>query len=393
MKKVLVCGVGNSRNLGDRIIAETINYLIHLSDEPIQVTNFDFTVGKVQNSEKNTKIKLNSTSLLKKLTPNFFRRIKVLNHYKNNNSLKIELEECIANTDLIVIGGGHLLIDNYLNFPKGINNIVKVAKSNNIPVVFSFVGAKGPWNKLAKMYLLEALDYARCISVRDSDSKDFLVSISKDLKSKVVVLSDPALFVKEMCDYKQKVQAKKKIGLGIMDPHELKRHSNFKWSRDESAFWWSTLTKKLISLGFDVNIFTNGSPTDNGFVEFFIKKELGENKNVFYSDYPSDYSDLISIIQQQDIVIAQRLHACLPSISLGKNTFGVIWDRKLSSIFRELRLEDNLIDFTKDTENIIKQIITNLDENNNLVNRVNEVINIKKKEMLKFAREELWEEN
>jgi polysaccharide pyruvyl transferase WcaK-like protein len=46
-----------------------------------------------------------------------------------------------------------------------------------------------------------------------------------------------------------------------------------------------------------------------------------------------------------DAVIAQRLHACIPALALGKPTHGIIWDRKLENIFAELNLAGQLIDF------------------------------------------------
>ncbi|MEW9671326.1 polysaccharide pyruvyl transferase family protein [Ammoniphilus sp. 3BR4] len=393
MKRVLVCGVANSGNLGDRIIAETINYIIHLTNDQYEVLNFDFTVGKVEDFENTTRIKLNSTSMIKQLIPDFMRSLKVYRKYKKNIKLATELKESIAKVDMVVIGGGHLLIDNYLNFPIGINNIIKEARLSKTPVIFALVGAKGPWSKAAKKVFLEALEYAKYISVRDSDSRDFLISIDHNLKDKVVALSDPALFVNEMNRYETKNHSQKKVGLGIMDPNEMRRHSNFHWSRQDSTTWWTTLAKKLTAFGYNVNIFTNGAPTDNGFVEYFIKRELANVKGISFLDYPTNYKDVLATIQQQDLVVAQRLHACLPSISLMKNTFGIVWDKKLESNFKELGLNDYIIDFNEEVEVVVETILKKIEKNCQLEDEIFDIINVKKREMLDFVEKGLREKD
>lgn len=389
MKNILVCGVANSGNLGDRIIAESLKYIIEISNEDYAVTNFDFTNGLVKGSKKNIEINLSSANIFKRLTPNSFRRVKVATFYRGNQELKAELENNLNNTDIVVIGGGHLLIDNYLNFAIGINNIIKLAKTKNIPVVFAFVGAKGPWSKEAKKLFLEALEYASHIVVRDIDSKQFLLSISKNIESKLISISDPALYVNEITRVNTKKANLRKIGLGIMDPNEMRRHSNFYWSRNESAVWWNKLVEKLIELGYEVSIFTNGASTDNAFVESYIKKRLSNNKEVSFYTYPSDYKKLLDIIQDQDIIIAQRLHACLPAISLGKPTFGILWDRKLESIFDELGLMDNKIDFKESIEFTVDNILLQLSKNDNVLKELNEVMDAKKREMLAFVKREI----
>lgn len=389
MKNILVCGVANSGNLGDRIIAESLKHIIEIANEDYNVINFDLTNGLVKDCKKKSEVSLSSTKFTKKIIPNSFRRFKVRKLYQKNIKLKAELSSYLDNVDTVVIGGGHLLIDNYLNFALGINNIIKLAKIKNIPVVFAFVGAKGPWSKKGEELFLEALQYAKHIVVRDTDSKKFLISKCRAIESKIISISDPALYVKEICKVKNNKAKFKKIGLGIMDPNEMKRHSNYYWSRKDSAMWWNKLAEKLVSLGYEVSIFTNGASTDNGFVESYIKKELSNIKEVKFYNYPSDYRKLLNNIHDQDIIIAQRLHACLPAISLGKPTFGILWDRKLESIFDELGLSDNKILFSEPIELTLEKILLQLSKKDEVLDELNEVMNDKKREMLEFVRQKI----
>lgn len=393
MKNILICGVGNSTNLGDRIIAEAINLIINKVNNRFQISNFDFTEGNIDKSIRTYDIKLNSESLRKKLTPNALRELKVYLKYKGNKELKDELNKKVKNSDVIVIGGGQLLIDNYLSFPIGIKNVIDEAKRFDKPVIFSFVGGRAPWGRVASKVFKDALEYSSYISVRDSDTKSFLVTLNPNLDKKIVITSDPALFVNEMTTFKKSKNIKKQIGLGIMDPNESKKNNNSFVSRGECARWWTSLAKSLLSLGYEVNIFTNGAATDNGFVEYYIKKDLEKINGVTFNEYPSNYKDLLNIINKQDLVVAQRLHACLPSISFMKHTFGIKWDVKLQSIFNDLELGEYLIDFEIDTKNVSQAIHNKLQQSNNLSINVSNNIQAKKREMLDFVRTGLGEEN
>ncbi|KYG59429.1 polysaccharide pyruvyl transferase family protein [Planococcus maritimus] len=389
MKRILLCGVPNSGNLGDRVIAESINYIFSTSHNSYEIQNFDLTNGLMRKEQKLVKIGLASSNFTKRMIPNSLRRRKVINVYKKNSSLTISIKKHISETDVVVIGGGHLLIDNYLNFPTAIDNIVKEAKIQGIPVIFAFVGAKGPWSKTAKELLTSALEYATYIVVRDRDSKEFLLSINKNLNEKLVAISDPALFVKEIIGVSSEEKVKTNIGLGIMDPNEIRRHSNLRWSRRKSALWWSELAKNLVSKGYQVSIFTNGAATDNGFVEYFIKKELKDVQEVDYCEYPTTHVMLLNSIKKQDIIIAQRLHACLPAISLGKITFGLAWDRKLENILKELDLADFLIDFNDSPTLNMNKIELQLAVKDSDKLKNENLINAKKREMLAFVNQKI----
>ncbi|ANU22486.1 polysaccharide pyruvyl transferase family protein [Planococcus donghaensis] len=393
MERILVCGVANSGNLGDRIIAESLNYIINKADKKYVITNFDFTVGEIVESKKKATVNLTSDKIFKKIIPNSIRYIKVSNYYRKNYILKEALTKQVSESHIIVIGGGHLLIDNYGNFPIGIYTIYKEARKNNIPIIFAFVGAKGPWSYKARKLLGEVLNYASYISVRDNDSKKFLISINPNIQQKIIALTDPALYVKEIYPPTQYKVGKKKIGLGIMDPNEMKRHSNISWSRTDSAIWWSKLAKELVKLNYEVNIFTNGATTDNGFVEQYIKKNLEEIEGISFSEYLSDYRNLIKTIENQDVIVAQRLHACLPSVSYYKHTYGIMWDPKLKSIFEELGLNNYLIDCKDEVEKVVQKIEKNLNEDFKLNEETINKIVCKKKELLNFVENSLSKKN
>lgn len=383
MKNILVCGVPNSNNLGDRIIAETMSYLLE-SEKSYNTVNFDINQGVVNKEISEAKIALNASNFKKKITPNLLRKVKSYYLQMSNKKTMLDLEKYVGDADLIVVGGGHLFIDTYLSFPLALKKIKDEAKKQNKTLIISFVGARGPWSKLGKKYFKEILEYASKITVRDKDSKSFLSSMFPSMENKIVAMSDPALFVKDIIN-KNEVYSdnRKSIGLGVMDPYEIKRHTGQYWNREQCANWWKNLSSEFIEKGYKVNIFTNGAATDNAFVEFYLKN-INDSENIYFHSYPTKTSDIYDAIKSNDIIIAQRLHACLPSISIGKPTFGIMWDNKIKSIFEELGLEKYLIKYDVEAKELANYIFNNINSKSNHSNR--EKIKDKRQEMKNYIR-------
>jgi polysaccharide pyruvyl transferase WcaK-like protein len=325
---------------------------------PNKETHVPLTTDDNENDSAET-LKLNSYGLSKKITPNALRRIKSYwLHMRKNISITPQLRKAIVEADTVFIGGGHLLIDTYWTFPLSVRRIAVEAMRLNKPFHLVFVGARGPWSLLGKRWMLEVCRNAETIAVRDEDSRRFLVGMDRMLEQKTVALSDPALFTMETFDFRLRERSKRRIiGLGVMDPYEMNRHCNLRWERNECALWWRELAFGLTESGCDVRIFTNGANTDNAFVEKCLKPQIGNHSNIIFVSYPKTVKQLVGSIVDCDVVIAQRLHACIPAISMGKPTFGLIWDRKLENIFKDLYLESFLIDFRQSVDKVIAKIL------------------------------------
>ncbi|WP_068774093.1 polysaccharide pyruvyl transferase family protein [Paenibacillus sp. FJAT-26967] len=375
MKHILLAGVPHSTNLGDGLIAMTVNQLIRTCGD-YTITNFDLTAGlynepQVTKADKEGKVyKLNEVSVKKKLTPDFLRYVKSYSvHKKKDRVLNDQIRQLVADSDAVLIGGGHLFIDTYLSFPIAMRRLVMEVRRQRKPLHIVFVGMRGPWSFLARRWFTEILQYAKTISVRDEDSLAYLLSFDSSLARKAVALSDPALVTREAFPEpaarfsvssrmaaKQGDSSVQTIGLGIMDPNEMRRHSPFLWDRDDCADWWYRLAQGVVEGGGRVRIFTNGADTDNAFVEHYIKPRLAAVRDVEFASYPADVSDLVDSIRDCDAVIAQRLHACIPAISFGKPTYGIAWDKKLASIFKDLGLSQYVVDFRSDPRFVLAQM-------------------------------------
>lgn len=419
MKTVLLAGVPQSPNLGDGLIALTLNRLIAMRGTH-RVIHFDLLHGQWEASESHlaaadsvqlrvaagaesfssssmaeqlpkkmtagspqqadsqadARVQLNGSGASKRMTPDTIRRWKAYWLNKRRNAkLNGPLRKAVAQSEAVFIGGGHLLIDTYWTFPLAVRRIAAEAKRQRKPLHLLLVGARGPWSRQATRWLLSACRYATTIAVRDEDSRSFLLSMDSSLSAKTVALADPALYTPETfglpaagtsqqaaglkAGYKARRTAVETaaawpitgtgnrpiIGLGIMDPNEMNRHCPYRWEREACAIWWKSAAEALVARGCEVRLFTNGAATDNAFVEQYVKPLCEAMPHTTVMHYPSTVAQLMESIADCDAVIAQRLHACIPALALGKPTHGIIWDRKLEHIFAELNLAGQLIDF------------------------------------------------
>jgi|GEM_PF-1917464 len=409
MKTVLLAGVPQSPNLGDGLIALTLNRLIAMRGTH-RVIHFDLLHGQWETEERhiaaadsarlqaaagaetfssssmaNVRIHLNASGASKRMTPDMLRRWKAYwldkrRHAKLNEPLK----KAVAQADAVFIGGGHLLIDTYWTFPLAVRRIAAEAKRQRKPLHLLLVGARGPWSRQASRWLLDACRYAATIAVRDEDSRSFLLGMDPSLAAKTVALADPALYTPEtfglpaagpqqQAGYtigrsaahpagasspgpKGGASRRPIVGLGVMDPNEMNRHCPYRWEREACATWWLSAAETLEAQGCEVRLFTNGAATDNAFMEQYVKPLCEQLQHTTVSRYPTTVGQLMDTIAVCDMVIAQRLHACIPALALGKPTHGIIWDRKLENIFTELNLAEKLIDFRIPVERTIGTI-------------------------------------
>ncbi|MFD7520876.1 polysaccharide pyruvyl transferase family protein [Paenibacillus chitinolyticus] len=399
MKHILLAGVPHSTNLGDGLIAMTVNQLIRTCGE-YTVTNFDLTAGlyretpvrssSVRRSDGGAALtreyKLNEVSVKKKLTPDFLRYMKSYSVHKRKDAvLGEQIRELVTQADAVLIGGGHLFIDTYLSFPIAMRRLVREVKRQGKPLHVVFVGMRGPWSFLARKWFTDILHYAKTISVRDEDSLAYLLSIAPSLAHKAVALSDPALVTLEAFPGRHAGDTKsasvRTVGLGIMDPNEMRRHSPYVWERDDCADWWHGLAKGATDGGSRVRVFTNGADTDNAFVEHYIKPRLAGMPGVELAPYPGDVGDLVESIRDCDTVIAQRLHACIPAISFGKPTYGIAWDKKLASIFKDLGLAGHVLDFRTDPQAVLAGLVPEKSRQEGSVR----IVNQKKRELVTYV--------
>lgn len=350
--KIAIVSVGLSPNIGDQLIAKTLGGVID-KKEKNEVFYIDLHHGLYDIEFSQSEISLrnytpNKEKLNKKYTP---RLIKTLLTCKPlSKKTKDKIMEC----DVVIIGGGHLLIDNYFDFMVRIINHVSFAKKHNKKICFWSVGVGTKqtiyWKLAAKHFLKDIPIYTR-----DSKSEDRVRKMG--LNSKGTYL-DPAFFTSDI--FESTIDVKdNSISIFIMDPYEMNRHSDYRVSREFATKWWCSIISKSIETFDSISICNNGSMSDYFFIKSFIEPELEKLsllEKCTISQRVLKYDQLINNIKMSEVIIAQRLHAIIPSISFGKKVVGIKWDNKVTDIISDIGMQDILVDYDNTVDDVFKVI-------------------------------------
>lgn len=355
--KVAILSAIYSDNLGDGVLALATEKLISLNNSEIEIVHLDIS-GREDWSHNDK----NSNSRLKRIfhaLPGYFKDIATILGWFLifKPKVKGELKELIAyKPDLIIVAGGQLISDIHLNFPLKLSYIIKWANKNNIDVSYLAVGVAGKYSFIGRYLLNNALTLpcVKFLGVRDEDS---LKNLSYNFGAIGRLVPDSGLWASEI----YKVRSPKnnfKVGLGISSPNELGLHSELEVDDASHTEFWLELVIKLIDIGFEPVLFTNGSSDDEQYKERFVllleKQHLSNNVDV--AEKPSSPNELLKLISSFGGLISHRLHANIIAHSYGVPSIGLKWDTKLESYFQLIGREKQCIN-NFDVDLAIKELL------------------------------------
>ncbi|MFT6987137.1 MAG: polysaccharide pyruvyl transferase WcaK-like protein [Psychromonas sp.] len=353
---VLIVGAGKSPNVGDQLIEKVLGWtLVNNFEEIDAVSYFDLTEGaySIDFKQPNVEIENIKENVESKRKSYFLRFIKtLLNVSWSDKSLSHEVEE----SDVILIGGGHLLIDNYGSFLLNIIKVIRCANKLDKKIVFWSVGVGSKhsliWRFLAKKYMSDIPLYAR-------DSVSYQRALRLGFNA-LDSLLDPAFFVNEIKPTANSGKSDK-LGLFIMDPYEMVRHSNNNFKRHDIATWWLNLLGLLSSKFNDITIYNNGSLQDMKFIHKYILPNIKSNITVKERALSSD--QLIAFVKEPDVILAQRLHAVIPGIAFNKKIYALEWDDKLTHILQDIQSEERMLSYNMAPRDVFNTLASALAPN------------------------------
>lgn len=340
MPTIAICGEAYSQNLGDGVIAESLGYLVHRALPSAKIILIDISnrvewqsaVPNSQNVENQVVgfIRRVHRAAYKRFS--CYRRLQVVGAtaFRAVCGSRPSISDC----DLMVIGGGQLLMDNDLNFPAKILLATRVKGGRARKIAFHSCGVGKVWTKLGRFLVGTALRDPRLasISVRDVASRDNVRQIFGLPVDNIDLVYDPACWVDEVYRIEPNTESQI-IGLGIMASMEFAS-----WQSDKAWEFcaaplkelWLAIAGQLVRQGYRVSLFTNGSQEDQCFAE-----EIYESvPEVFRGDIsicerPKSPEQLVKLISGFRAIVAQRLHAHIIAFSLGVPSIGFIWDSKV----------------------------------------------------------------
>lgn len=337
MKRIILCGEFYSSNFGDGIIVDSSKYILEQISEDYIIDIMDFSSRKnfAEGQKKleykdsdsyRTMIKLalrlRGISTCLNIVKWFFKKRKVYQNYYS---------EKLKDADMIIFSGGHILMNNSLEYPLRLSMINKIAENKNISIVFNSCGSEKTKSVLGKRILKNVLvsKNVKVISVRDNvENIEYLAGTGiKDVKD-VYVSDDPATIIASAYNIEKKES--NTIGIGVISNlayvNAYSRNKNdYLISEEYMLSRWIEIIKEIINKGYKCKIFSNGGYHDNS-MSYKLQAMLDDNIEVCI---PKNAYELVNEISNYKGVIAHRLHANILAYSLKIPSVGLVWDDKL----------------------------------------------------------------
>jgi len=344
---VLIVGAGKSPNVGDQLIEKVLGCTISEQFGFVKTINYyDLSYGEYDINFLHPEVDISTVKENKESSEKYYlpRFMKTLLSVKWNDN---QTKDLVKKSDVVIIGGGHLLIDNYGVFLLNIIKITRLAKKYNKKVFFWSVGVGKThsliWKILAKLYFSSIPLYTRDNISYKRAKKLGLNSICSQL--------DPAF----MINAERKPTLNRKLGLFIMDPYEMVRHCDSEYKREDIADWWIELIHVASKKFEEIEIFNNGSLQDFKFINKYISPKI--DLNLIKVNGRALSSDiLIEYVKKTDVILAQRLHAVIPSIAFGKKVLAIEWDDKLSNILADINFHESLISYDLAPQDVVDKL-------------------------------------
>lgn len=265
-------------------------------------------------------------------------------HYRNE----------LSGARAVVLGGGNLLSDQDLNFPVKIAAALGEAARMKARVAIYGCGVAPHWSRAGQQMLRTVLAANPPVmtAVRDAASKkawDGLFATAAG--SEATIVHDPGVLASTVhrFDGHNIAAARPMAAIGIMSSLAIRYHGFVSLGSDELGEWYLKLFDAMIAKGYDVCLFTNGSPEDQRFAET-LWDALAKHPQLprIHKAAVSVPVDLCRVIFESDIVIAFRMHALIAAYSYHKPFVALQWDAKVSAFLESVGLEKCLVD-VKDT--------------------------------------------
>lgn len=250
--------------------------------------------------------------------------------YKQNRPI-------VKKLDLLIIGGGGILMDLYRTEAPLYGSYAMMAKQSKTPYVVYGCGAGPLQTNLGKWFIRNMCKYAQNVSVRDPESAQLLKSIG--VTKQVDVIGDPAFSLRDG-QAKEKSSSPKKIGVTAVPYYNADY-----WPEGNEELYNNYITgmaKNLDKLaeGNDVEItfFATKFPQDAN-VTKDIQQLMSQSAKTSIMDENLLPSDILKVTEQQDIVIGTRLHSLILATCTETPIMAISYHHKVNDFMNLAQLD------------------------------------------------------
>lgn len=369
---VAICGLIGSPNLGERFIADSLEYLI--KDEFYQrygrdnsivtkqidlSTEDDFLPGDrkrilfliyraLRRIQKRCPIKTIRNALFavqhfcwrygRAFRPRFYK------HYS----------ELLEHVDAIVVDGAGLLEYSYNEYQEVLLLIGEIAEEKNIPLIYNAVGIAGDYDPsdyrckiLTKAMRSPSLRYVSCRDSQDIVQKYVGERLPVMQVADAVVCLNRAYTVEKKCE-------KPLVGIGLIRGTALQSYG-LDFDSDGWLNLFSEIANELTRRGYAYEFFTNGLPSDHELGKRLLKKMRLQDR--FLVERPTDSHVLADTISRYSVMITCRMHSIIAGFSMGIPAIALSWNQKLNKFMNYIGHDERVIDYQEfDAKRIVDKM-------------------------------------
>jgi polysaccharide pyruvyl transferase WcaK-like protein len=353
---VLLVGEIASPNLGDQAIFATLRHL--LQSHGCRVTGFDLSryerIGPTDGlrgcrplSDKTSLSSHLKGRLLKVVSvlPDGMQKWVVFLTKKRADLLHRKAwQSYMGQFDLVVFGGGALLMDNNWSFPLALRNISRSVRAAHGRYVCIGCSTGRRFSKRGRGWLKEFLDHAEYISLRDSNSMEGLRRLG-DYDAEVHV--DSALLTSALMP-DLAVPDPHVLGLNIMSPvrHPTLTPKVYGSYLDEMADFIELTATDETNHWKRIVVFTTGDERDHAAASALVERPQVRSAGIQVElvETPGGLDELCATIAGCGLVISSRMHAGILAKSYGRPLIPLGWDEKVRGFCDAIGIGDSFMD-------------------------------------------------
>lgn len=350
LSRVVLLNVKYSPNLGDGLLSECLERELERALPGSKVVSVDLA-GRTAYPSGHGRMRGIALAFLERL-PASLRRFTAWIMLRLVIALRLQrhYRAGLKGAEAVVVGGGNLLTDADLNFPMKIAGALAQANGLGLPVAIYAVGVSSKWSRRGLRVFTQALERAGPIwtSVRDAASQRAWQRHFAGRAVRLPLLAvDPGVLAS--CHYPQSLRrpGARKVGVCITDPLAVRYHSDPACSANLEQ-WYPAALRSLVEHGFEVVLFTNGSPEDREYLHRRLHDWVRHARGpvVFGRSFESP-ADLAALVSGCNAIVGHRMHACIAAYSFGIPAIGLRWDEKLDSFFQLAGRDEHMLDPAK----------------------------------------------
>lgn len=250
----------------------------------------------------------------------------------------------ISELDLLIIGGGGILMDLYLHSLVLFGMYGKIAQYTKTPYVIYGAGA-GPIQTLKGRVILRSLvNHAEVVTVRDEASKGVLQAIG--VEREMHVIADPAFYlIPPKGQLEQKSEQTFEVGVTAVPYY----HANYWPSEDKGKYdnyvqGMAANLERLLEKNsrIRINFFSTKHPQDTAVSKDTVELMPSKERCVIY-DERLDQQEILEKLGEQDLVIGTRLHSLILALVVRKPIIAVSYHHKVRDFMQENDCQDSLV--------------------------------------------------